>query len=94
MIRLSKQLMLLQNESELSQAGLKQGLCSELAKQHGGECGIEWRFDRGFWDDGGGKLTLLFHNAKEPKNEECCLTLRMERSPKGYRVTSHHQAVP
>ncbi|RRJ82658.1 hypothetical protein [Aestuariirhabdus litorea] len=94
MIRLSRQLVLLQNEKELTQAGLKPGQCAELASSHQQSSGIRWTFERAFWDESAGKLTLLYQDAEDPSNEERCLTLRLERSGKAYRVAGHHTALP
>ncbi|MCL6414200.1 hypothetical protein MIB92_00925 [Aestuariirhabdus sp. Z084] len=93
MIRLSKQLVLLQNQKELNQAGINPTRSEELIAEYGGDGNIDWAFDRAFWDETAGKLTLLYQDTKDPANEERCLTLRLERTgKKAYRVTNAHRA--
>lgn len=94
MIRLSKQLVLLQNIKELSHAGLTKERWQQLISEYGSESDISWSFDRAFYDENANKLTLIAHNKAQPKNEEFALTLTMQGRGKNSKVTHSRITTP
>ncbi len=87
MIRLSKQLLLLENIKELEHAGLNKQRWQQLITEYGSESDISWDFDRAFYDEKANKLTLIAHNQAQPENEEFVLTITLQGSGKNSKVT-------